>query len=292
MVGSRISTLAEGSLQALRSATPGVAGAWACPTASARPWTRAVWENTTRGPQASRPRNFGILDRSADFTMYEPIPALAYFRLLVGDADSIPLFEAAASIALDAHPTLDLQGTLASFDGLARRLADECRGASTERARLQRALRFFYVKQGFAGNVQSYYDPENSYLHRVLETRRCIPISLAVLFAELARHVGLDADGVAFPGHFLLRINLHEGVAVIDPFTGTSLDRDELDRWAAPHRVATERLLQPASARQILMRMLTNLQAIHAQQGHADLLAKVEERMRILQGESARARGR
>lgn len=218
--------------------------------------------------------------------MYQPIPALDYFRLLTGDAASIPLFEAAASIALDADPALDLQATLAAFDRLAGQLADDCRGASTETARLKRTLRFFYVTQGFAGNVRAYHDPDNSYLHRVIETRRGIPITLAVLFAELARHVGLDVDGVGFPGHFLLRVNLHEGMVVIDPFTGSSLDRDELDRRAAPYGVSAERLLAPASARQILIRMLNNLRAIHVGQGDAALLAKVEERLRMLQAES------
>jgi len=216
--------------------------------------------------------------------MYRPIPDLDYFRLLIGDATSIPLLEAAASIGRDAYPELDLQGTLAAVDRLAEQLGDDCRGASTETARLQRALRFFYGTQGFAGNVHAYYDPDNSYLHRVLETHRGIPITLAVLFAELARHVGLDVGGVAFPGHFLLRVNLHEGLVVIDPFTGRSLGRSELDRRAAPHGVAAEHLLQPATARQILMRMLGNLQAIHAEQGRGDLLAKVGERLRILQG--------
>jgi regulator of sirC expression with transglutaminase-like and TPR domain len=221
--------------------------------------------------------------------MYQPIPDLSdldYFRLLIGDSESLPLVEAAASVALDAYPTLDLQGTMAAVDRLAGQLSDDCRGASTETARLQRALRFFYVRQGFAGNDQAYYDPDNSYLHRVIETRRGIPITLAVLFAELARHVGLDVDGVAFPGHFLLRVNLHEGMAVIDPFTGKSLDRAELDRWAAPHGVGAERLLGPASDRQILIRMLGNLRAIHTMQGRADLLAKVEARLRIVLGDA------
>jgi len=217
--------------------------------------------------------------------MYQPIPDLAYFRMLIGDAESIPLLEAAASIALDAYPTLDLQGTLAAFDRLAGELADDCHGIATETGRLQCAVRFFYGKQRFAGNVAAYYDPDNSYLHRVIETRRGIPITLAVLFAELARHVGLDVDGVGFPGHFLIRVNLHDGVVVIDPFTGKSLDRDELERWAAPHGVSPERLLQPASAGQILARMLNNLKALHTVQGRADLLAKVETRMRMLQGD-------
>ena len=215
--------------------------------------------------------------------MYEPTTALGYFRMLVSDADSIPLLEAAASLALDAYPTLDLQASLAEFDRLAGQLAADCRSVSTETARLQQALHFFYVTQGFAGNVRAYHDPDNSYLHRVLETRRGIPITLAVLFAELVRHIGLEVDGIGFPGHFLLRVNLHEGVVVIDPFTGESLDGAELARRAAPHGVEAQALLQPAAPQQILIRMLNNLHAAHARAGREDLLEKVRERLRIVQ---------
>ena len=67
--------------------------------------------------------------------MFEPLPDLAYFRLLVGDSQAIPLLEAAASIGVVAYPALDLQGTLSTFDGLAGQVADSCRGASTEALR-------------------------------------------------------------------------------------------------------------------------------------------------------------
>jgi regulator of sirC expression with transglutaminase-like and TPR domain len=216
--------------------------------------------------------------------MDRSISDLDYFRTLVRDPGSIPLLEAAASIGLDAHPSLDLQALLADVDRLAGQLAHDCRHASTETARLQRALRFFYVAQGFAGNRGAYYDPDNSYLHRVIETRRGIPITLAVLFAELARHVGLEVEGVSFPGHFLLRVDLHEGTVVIDPFTGASLDLAELGRRAEAHGASATQLLGPASAHQILVRMLSNLRAIHVEQGRRDLLDKVMERLRILQG--------
>jgi regulator of sirC expression with transglutaminase-like and TPR domain len=212
-----------------------------------------------------------------------PITPLDYFRTLVGDAGPIPLFEAAASIALDAYPKLDLQATLADLDRLAQRLATECRGAETETARLQRTLRFFFGTLGFEGNAQDYYAPDNSYLHRVMATRRGIPITLAVLFAELARQVGLDVQGVAFPGHFLLRVNVSQGMAVIDPFTGSSLDMDELERRAAPHGVRAAALLRPATERQILIRMLSNLRAIQSARGRTDLLEKIDARLRIVQ---------
>jgi regulator of sirC expression with transglutaminase-like and TPR domain len=215
--------------------------------------------------------------------MYEPTTALGYFRMLVQDAESIPLLEAAASIALDAYPSLDVQATLDAFDRLARALADDCRNVTTETGRLQRAMRFFFVKEGFGGNLDDYYHADNSYLHRVIETRRGIPITLAVLFVELARHVGLDAEGVSFPGHFLVRVDLRDGIVVIDPFTGASLGRDELERRAVPHGGGADRLLQPASPHQILARMLGNLRTIHAGAGEAELLRKVDARLRVLQ---------
>ena len=222
--------------------------------------------------------------------MFQPIPDLDYFRLLIGDARSIPLLEAAASIGVIGYPAFDLQGTLATIDGLARRMADQCRGVPDETARLRMALRFFHDTLGFAGNAQDYYDPDNSYLHRVLETRRGIPITLAVLFAEMARQSGLDVEGVAFPGHFLIRANLHGGgLVVIDPFSGRSLDSDELDRRAAPHGVGAQRLLRPAPARHILIRMLNNLHLVYAQQGRGDLLARVGDRLRLLQADAPAA---
>ena len=219
--------------------------------------------------------------------MYQAIPELAYFRLLISDADSIPLFEAAASIGQDADPALDLQGTLAKFDEMARELSEACRGATTEMLRLQRLLGFIYVTQGFAGNADDYYNADNSYLHRVIETRRGIPITLAVLLCELADHVGIKLEGIAFPGHFLVKADLHEGIVVIDPFTGKSLDYEALEIRAAPYGMSVERLLRPASARQILIRMLSNLQSIHEQQRRPELLDKVMQRLQMLQEDLA-----
>lgn len=215
--------------------------------------------------------------------MYQAIPDLDYFRLLAGDADKIPLLEAAISIGQDQYPKLDMLDTLSRYDALAKKLADRCRDLPTEQARLRQTSVFFFKEAGFAGNVNNYYDPDNSFIHKVLETRRGIPISLAVLYCELARGVGLEADGVAFPGHFLIRVKLHEGAVILDPFTGKSLSHDELQERAGPFRDRLERLLRPASAQQILIRMLSNLRAIYEQQGRSDLLAKVNDRLKIVQ---------
>lgn len=216
--------------------------------------------------------------------MYQALSPLEYFRLLVADPDRVPLLEAAASIAQDACPELDLQAFLETFDGLSQQLAEQCRRLGSRHARLEQTLRYFHQTLGFAGNMAAYYDPDNSYLHRVLESRRGIPISLAVLFVEFARGVGLDAHGVGFPGHFLVRVDFDEDVAIIDPFTGSVLDRDLLARLADAHGQPAERLLAPATASQILARMLGNLHQIHERRGNGELREKVEARIRALGG--------
>ena len=219
--------------------------------------------------------------------MYQAISDLDYFALLTRDPKKIPLFEAALSIAKDQYPALDLQDGLSRFDALAKKLADRCRDVSTEQARLRQTSQFFFKDCGFTGNQNNYYDPDNSFLHKVMETRRGIPISLAVLYCELARSVGLNADGIGFPGHFLVKVKLHEGVVVLDPFTGQSLSRDDLQERAGPlnGNLASKLdiLLQPAGALPILTRMLNNLRAIYDQQNRTDLLVKVEQRLRLLQ---------
>ena len=224
--------------------------------------------------------------------MYDQVTTLDYFRTLVADAARTPLFEAAASIAQDEHPELDLQSVLSSVDQLGQQLAKRCRDVSTELKRLQATSAFFYGELGFAGNVDGYYDPQNSYLHKVLETRRGIPVTLALIYIELAGIVGLNAEGIGFPGHFLVKVNLHEGPVVLDPFTGRSLSKDDIVERLGPFskslglggdaEVPIAMFLRAASTHEILLRMLRNLREIFRQQGQAKKLKRVLERTLIL----------
>jgi regulator of sirC expression with transglutaminase-like and TPR domain len=224
--------------------------------------------------------------------MYERLSDLGYFRILVSDAEKIPLFEAAASLAQDEYPRLDLENVLSTLEQLCRRLSERCRNLSTELRRLQETSRFFHKELGFAGNVNNYYDPDNSFVHKVLESRRGIPITLAIIYIELARTVGLDAEGVSFPGHFLIKINLHEGPVVLDPFTGQSLSKEVLLERLEPYRkgfglnddseVPIGLFLQPAKPKDILLRMLRNLREVYSQQGQPEKVKKVVERILTL----------
>jgi regulator of sirC expression with transglutaminase-like and TPR domain len=223
-----------------------------------------------------------------DFT--RPTP-LGYFATLVRDDDNLPLFEAAAAIAQDEYPELDVQQVLGDVDQLLARLLRRCKDGDPLQ-RLRALNQFFYRDMGFGGNVNNYYDPDNSYLNAVLRTRRGIPISLSVLWLELAQGLGLKARGVNFPGHFMVKVNLPQGQVVIDPFSGQSLSREDLSERLEPYKrrnglvddfdVPVGLYLQAASSRDILARMLRNLKELHRTQEDWLRLVAVQDRLLVL----------
>ncbi len=224
--------------------------------------------------------------------------ALDYFATLVGSDQQFPLMEAAISVAQDEYPQLDLQAVLGEVDQLQSRLHRRWRGDPDPLRTLGLLNQFFFRDLGFAGNVNDYYDPDNSFIHTVLRTRRGIPISLAVLWMELASSVGLRAQGVGFPGHFLVKVmtsQVQGGQIVIDPFTGHVLDQDTLLEWLGPMRLSPsgmtdaqrqqawlQRHLEPARPRHIIARMLRNLIEIYRTQGDEARLRAVQRRLDVL----------
>ena len=217
---------------------------------------------------------------------------LGYFGVLVGDDDQLPLFEAAAAIAQDEYPELDLQRVLGDVDQLLARVKRRCANTTDPLQRLRLLNHFFFRDMGFGGNVNNYHDPDNSYLHVLLRTRRAIPITLAVLWLELAQGLGLKARGVNFPGHFMLKVSLPNGQVVIDPFTGQSLGREELSERLEPYKrrnglvedfdVPVGLYLQAAQPREILTRMLRNLKELHRTQEDWLRLIAVQDRLIVL----------
>ena len=138
---------------------------------------------------------------------------------------------------------------------------------------MQAINRHLFEELGYAGNHDEYYDPRNSYLNEVFERRLGNPISLAMVQIEVARRLGVPLDGVSFPGHFLVRLPVDDGVLVMDPFNrGRPLGRRRTARsarvrtWAATSPTTTRctRSCNPASHRAILMRMLRNLHGVYS----------------------------
>lgn len=223
---------------------------------------------------------------------FEAPSALQYFAALVADDASLALLEAAVSLAQDVRPGLDTQAVLAEVDALAdalrRRLPDDA--GALQRLRLLN--QYFFGELGFGGNVNDYYDPANSYLPDVLARRRGIPISLAVIYIEMAQQCGLSAAGVSFPGHFLVKLHMPQGEVIIDPFTGESLSREQLEERLQPFRRRQEPLadedvplglyLQATPPRDILARMLRNLKEIFRADGDPARLLAVQQRLVVL----------
>jgi regulator of sirC expression with transglutaminase-like and TPR domain len=193
------------------------------------------------------------------------------------DDGAIDIALGAALIARDVYANLDVRALLAKLDDFAAPLvAENLANASTEEQGARLAAHLFGTL-GFRGNEKDYYDPRNSLLPDVVDRRLGIPITLAVVYCEVAKRLGIPARGVGFPGHFLVRIDrpltsLNVAPMIVDPFYGgRSLDelsmRRMLERALGEGAELTSDHLAPASPRAILVRMLTNLKAVYLQRG-------------------------
>lgn len=214
---------------------------------------------------------------------------LDHFRCLVGQEGAVPLLEAATSLAQDAEPTLDVQSVLLQVDMLLERVRRQIPSQASAVERAMTLNTFFYETLGFGPNANDFADPGNSFMHQVLHTRRGIPISLAVLWMELAHGIGLKVDGISFPGHFLVKVYVDEGIIIQDPLTGRGLTQSMLSERLEPFRegwgLAEDEIaplhlfLLPASSRDILERMLRNLKNVYVEETQLSLLLGVLHRL-------------
>ena len=222
---------------------------------------------------------------------------LSYFASLVQSDEHFPLLEAAASLAQDEEPSLDVQQVLDDVARLQKRVMARIPDDSDDLTRLAILTQVFHKDLGFGVNANDYYAPENSYLHEVLRTRRGIPISLAVIWLELAQALELQAQGISFPGHFLVKVALEGGLVVLDPLTGESLGLDNLSERLNPYREPADRsaapdlddgetplglYLQACPPRDMLARMLRNLKEIFRSQEDWPRMLQVLDRLVVL----------
>jgi regulator of sirC expression with transglutaminase-like and TPR domain len=226
------------------------------------------------------------------------VNSLAYFESLVRSEQSFPLLEAAACLVHVEEDAADVESVLEEVDHLVSLLSRRMRSDMDTLERVRVVNHFFFDECRFSGNVNHYDDPHNSFLSHVIRTRRGIPVSLAVIWLELAQSVGLDAHGVNFPGHFLVKVNLPQprgAKLVIDPFTGHVLAREDLvirlvnwmpgpqiDAHSAMVDHALSQCLGDANPRDILARMLRNLEEIYRRIESPSSLKAVEDRQAVL----------
>lgn len=217
--------------------------------------------------------------------------------------EDVSLAEGALWIAAEEYPELAVDDYLARLHEMATRLRSRLRADVATAEKLLALNHYLFDELGFSGNTDDYYDPRNSFLNEVLERRLGIPITLGVLYIEIGRRIGLGLHGVSFPGHFLVKCALRDGVVVLDPYSGgVSLGVDELQqrlRAAGSVEDVDEailvQLLSAAPNKEVLARMLRNLKGIYV--GQDDWLRALSSSERLIAltpedaGEEYRDRG-
>jgi len=227
--------------------------------------------------------------------------ALETFANAIDEEDSrIDLARACLLLAEDAYPALDVESYVSELERHARRLRARLGVDIAPEEKVVALNELLFDDLGYSGNTRDYYDPRNSYLNEVIDRRTGIPITLAVLYMEIGRRIGLPVEGVSFPGHFLVRLQVRGGTLVLDPFSGGMPQsgeelRERLKRLIPPgaagrvpvEQLALDSFLEPAGKRQILARLLRNLKAIYRENNQPERLLEVLNRMIIVAPDSS-----
>jgi regulator of sirC expression with transglutaminase-like and TPR domain len=210
-----------------------------------------------------------------------------FLKLLTRRAD-IDLPVVALELARDAYPDLDFRETLAWLDERAGELSGCVARARAETDALRLLADCLAERHGIFGDQACFEQADSSFLHRVIETGRGLPITLSVLYMGVAQRLGLDLRGVSAPMHFLTRYESVDGTLFVDPFArGRILTQSVCMKWLSGisglRKPQLRASLKPVGARTIVIRMLNNLKALHAQQENWPAAWIVQHRLTALQ---------
>jgi regulator of sirC expression with transglutaminase-like and TPR domain len=178
------------------------------------------------------------------------------------------LVRGALLIARLGYPDLDESLYRQYLKNISDRIRPRMADAAGMGAKIGILNHLLFDEEGFRGNGDQYFDPDNSFLNRVIDRRRGIPVTLAVIYMGVGRAVGLDIVGIALPGHFLTAVPDVSGRIFIDPFNrgeilSTEECRQRMGRWAQQPGQVDPRQIPPAGRREILARILRNLKTIY-----------------------------
>ena len=210
---------------------------------------------------------------------------IQFAHLMERDDEQIDLAEAALLIARTEYSGLESSAQLRRLDEMAGKFTVAPELSSV--AHVQSLNEFLFEQEGFAGNEEEYDDPRNSFLNDVLDRKKGIPITLSLVYMELAKRHGLPVVGVSFPGHFLVKYLTGPGEIIIDPYNkGAVLSRQACEERLKSHFGETAELqpefLAAASTKQILSRMLNNLKGSYfRRRNYTKVLTMVEMGMAI-----------
>lgn len=197
-------------------------------------------------------------------------------------AVDVDIAAVALELARDEYPELQPAGYLAELDRLATELLPRLNGDLANDA--SALCEMLFIEEGYRGDAERYYDPENSYLNRVMDRRLGLPITLSILAVAVGRRAGLHVEGVGLPGHYIARLVRGREVALFDPFHGGNLltvsDCEELvERATGQEFTATLDDLSGAPTGATIRRLLTNLKGVYLRQGLFPRAARVIRRI-------------
>jgi regulator of sirC expression with transglutaminase-like and TPR domain len=209
-----------------------------------------------------------------------------FSKLLVRQQD-VDLTRAALELARDAQPKLDFEHTFAWIHKRAEELRSHILRVRTDREMLRELVRSLAGTHGLHGDKHAYQRAECSYINRVIETGVGIPISLSIVYVAVAQKAGLDLMGVAAPMHFLTRLDTVQGPLFVDAFhSGQVLNYDDCVEWmeslSGLSSDEIDQSLEPAAPREIIIRMLNNLKALHVTQESWEQAWLVQRRLLAL----------
>ncbi|HYP08741.1 MAG TPA: transglutaminase-like domain-containing protein [Bryobacteraceae bacterium] len=191
-------------------------------------------------------------------------------ELLQGGPGDPGLDVAALQIATVEYPEIFPSSFVELLDSYGRELKERVNPTADGEEFIQTMNEYLFEELGFQGNQDDYYHPANSCLNEVLTKRTGIPISLSVVYMEIARRVGRKVHGIGLPGHFIVQYEDADITAFIDPFHAGRL-MFETECYELAHEItgldisSDSTVLKPVSKRQILIRMLNNLRSVYFQ---------------------------
>jgi regulator of sirC expression with transglutaminase-like and TPR domain len=205
-----------------------------------------------------------------------------FARAITRPEEDLDLGRAALLIAGEEYPDLDVPKYLQLLDRYAAAVQERAPHTLPPEERAIQLGAYLFGELGFHGNSSDYYNPENSYFNRVLETKSGIPISLSLLFIEVGRRIGLRLHGIGMPGHFL--VGLEGRGAFFDPFNGgealSSADCRQLaERLFGERLTWDDQYLEPCTKYEFLFRILNNLKVVYERTDAPQKAVGVVQRM-------------
>ena len=191
------------------------------------------------------------------------------FEKEVNQADEeINLAKAALFYAQAEYPNLELDNYLNRLDVMAAEVQGRLPEGRYPLKVINTINNYLFADLGYQGNSKTYYDPRNSFLNNVIDRRTGIPITLSVIYLEVAKRINFPMVGIGMPGHFIIRPNFEEVGIFVDVFNQGEIlfEQDcaaKLEQVYQKPVKLEPRFLAPVSNRQILARMLTNLKYVY-----------------------------